>query len=117
MPLYNLKTGKMERVPPEKFLSSKVVLPDQVDWKDGKPKPVSAKVQLSSQNNDMREGNFKDAEYVMRHPSQLFSVTSNLIPFLGPFLHFIYLIDLLNLISIAEFVFKVENGLGWILAV
>lgn len=83
MPLYNLKTGKMERVPPEKFLSSKVVLPDQVDWKDGKPKPVSANVQLSSQGNDMREGSFKDAEYVMRHPSQLFSVTSNLIPFMG----------------------------------
>ncbi len=83
MPLYNVKTGKMERVPPEKFLGSNVVLPDQVEWKDGKPVPVGKKVQFSTRGNDMREGSFKDAQYVMRHPSQLFSVTSNLIPFMG----------------------------------
>lgn len=84
IPLYNLKTGKTERVAPEVFVNSNVVLPDQVSWdKNGKPSPISSTVKLATTGNDMREGAFKDAKYVMRHPSQLFSVTSNLIPFMG----------------------------------
>lgn len=83
VPLYNIKTGKMERVPPATFLKSNVVLPDQVEWKDGKPKTVGKKVKFSAVGNDLDEGDFKDAQYVLRHPSHLFSVTSNLIPFMG----------------------------------
>jgi DNA-directed RNA polymerase subunit beta' len=83
IPLYNIKTGKVEFVGPGTFMNSKVVLPDQVDWKDSKPVPVGQKVRMSLENNELGEGNFRDAQYVMRHPSQLFSVTSNLIPFLA----------------------------------
>ncbi len=83
VPLFNLKTGKMEYVGPTKFLQSKIVLPDQVEWDGDKPKPKTSTVKWSNAGNDIAEGNYKDADYVMRHPSQFFNVTSNLIPFIN----------------------------------
>ncbi len=84
VPLFNLKSGKMEYVGPTKFLQSKVVLPDQVEWHGDKPTPKSSTVKWSNAgDNDIAEGSFKDADYVMRHPSQFFNVTSNLIPFIN----------------------------------
>ena len=83
IPLYNMKTGKVEHVGPRKFMESSVVLPDQVEWKGGKPKPISAEVQMSKPGNKIGKGKASDAQYVLRHPSQLFSMTSNLIPFMG----------------------------------
>jgi DNA-directed RNA polymerase beta subunit len=83
VPLYNLETKKTELVGPELFMSSKVVLPDQVTWKNGEPTPRSGKVQMSTDGNKLIEDSFKSAQYVMRHPSQLFDIASNLIPFLG----------------------------------
>ena len=83
IPLYNTQTGKMELVKPSELLASDVVLPDQVKWENGKPVPLTASVKLCSQGNEIREGKFKDAKYVMRHSSQLFNVATNLIPFLG----------------------------------
>jgi len=81
--LYNLKTKERELVTPGKFLLSKVVLPDQVRWVDGKPVPLGASVTMVGNGNNSVTGKFSEADYVMRHPSQLFSMTSNLIPFLG----------------------------------
>lgn len=83
IPLYNVKSGKMEYVGPRQFLKSKVALPDQITWKDGKPVPRAAKVKISDTGNDVHTASFKDVDYVMRHPSQFFNVTSNLIPFLN----------------------------------
>jgi DNA-directed RNA polymerase beta subunit len=83
IPLYNLKKGRVEQINPTRFSKAVVVLPDQVTWKDGKPVPVSAKVKASGPGNKPTEVSLKDAQYVMRHPSQLFSLTTNLIPFLG----------------------------------
>lgn len=83
IPLYNLKTGKTELVAPAMFEASRIVLPDQVTWKDGKPLAKTTQVKISTQGNEPGNGSMKDADYVMRHPSQLFSVTTNLIPFLG----------------------------------
>lgn len=83
VPLYNLRSGQMEYVGPRKFLESKVVLPDQVTWEDGKPKPATPLVRASTQGNEVSDIKYKEADYVMRHPSQLFNATSNLIPFLG----------------------------------
>lgn len=83
LPLYNLDTKKTELVSPSKFLASKVVLPDQVTWKNGEPTPISSKVQMSTEGNKLVEDSFKSAHYVLRHPSQLFDIASNLIPFLG----------------------------------
>jgi DNA-directed RNA polymerase subunit beta' len=83
MPLYNLKTGRMEYLGATQFHNVAVVLPDQVTWKDGKPVPKTSDVEMSAVGNKLTKGKFKDADYVMRHPSQLFSLTTNLIPFLG----------------------------------
>lgn len=83
IPLYNLKTHETELVSPGDFVMKNVVLPDQVSWEGGKPKPIGSTVKLVGQNNEMKEGKFSDAHYVMRHSSQLFNMTSNLIPFLG----------------------------------
>ena len=81
--MYNLKTGKNEQVNPEKMMESKVVLPDQVRWVDGKPVAASKSVKISTKGNDIIEGSMKDAAYVMRDPLQMFSMSSNLVPFLA----------------------------------
>jgi DNA-directed RNA polymerase subunit beta' len=83
IPLYSLKTNKIEHVDPATFLTSKVVLPDQVTWKGGAPVPNRPTVRVSGINNDVGEERFRDADYVMRHSSQVFNPTTNLIPFLG----------------------------------
>lgn len=83
IPVYNVKTGKMERIDPITFHNSKVVMPDQVRWSKSTPVPVAKTVMLSQQGNELGEGGIHEADYVMRSPSQLFSLTSNLIPFLG----------------------------------
>lgn len=84
VPLYNLKTGKTELVGPAQFAEATIVLPDQVEWKDGKPKAkASGPVKVSKAGNEPGEMALKDADYALRHPSQLFSITTNLIPFLG----------------------------------
>jgi len=81
--MYNLKTEKIEDVNPEMVMKSKVVLPDQVQWKNGKPIPIHNKIKISAVGNDIVEGSIKDAHYVMRDPIQMFSMASNLIPFMG----------------------------------
>lgn len=83
IPLYNTRTGKVDKIGPAEFEKSTVVLPDQVTWKAGKPVALKAKVKASSPGNRLVESDMADADYVMRHPSQVFSLTTNLIPFLG----------------------------------
>lgn len=83
IPLYNLKTGKTEAVTPLQFVHATVVLPDQVRWENNKPVPIGSTVKLSSKDNKIVDGSFSDAQYVLPYSSQLFSMTTNLIPFLG----------------------------------
>lgn len=83
VPLYNVHTNKMEYVGPKKFMQSKVALPDQVNWEGGKPTPKTDTVKVSGAGNDVEEAKFKDVDYVMKHSSQFFNITSNLIPFIG----------------------------------
>lgn len=81
--LHNLHTGELEFVTPAQFVKANVVLPDQVHWKDGKPVPISKTVRMSAGANEIRDGKFEDAHYVVPHSWQLFNMTSNLVPFLG----------------------------------
>lgn len=81
IPLYNLRTNKMELVDPGKFQNSNVVLPDQVKWEGNTPKPLGTTIRMAGEG-EIKDGKFSEAQYVMRHPSQLFNLTSNLIPFL-----------------------------------
>jgi len=81
--MFNLKTGKNEDVTPEKALSSNVVLPDQVTWKGGKPVAANKSIRISGPGNEVIEGGLKQADYVMRDPIQMFSMASNLVPFIA----------------------------------
>ncbi len=81
--VYNLRTGAPEMVDTGTFLTSHVVLPDQVSWKNGTPVPVAADVKVAGKDNEIEVMPFHKAHYVMRHPSQVFSTTTNLIPFLA----------------------------------
>lgn len=83
IPLYNRETKDIEFLSPAQFVATNVVLPDQVRWENGHPVPLSPAVKMSVEGNEIREGKFTDAKYVMRRPSQMFSVTTNLIPFIG----------------------------------
>lgn len=83
IPVYDLKLKKMVEIAPREFMEHPVVLPDQVEWKDGKPVPRNAEVKASLAGNEMGSLKFSQARFVLRHASQLFDVTSNLIPFMG----------------------------------
>lgn len=80
---YNVRTGKNDLITAQQFLTSNVVLPDQINWKNGKPHPISSTVTMAGDNNGFKQEKFTNADYVLRHASQLFSSTTNLIPFLG----------------------------------
>lgn len=81
--MFNLKTGKNEVVNPEKAMGADVVLPDQVKWVDGKPQALNKSVKMSTVGNDIKEDSLKNAKYVMRDPVQMFSMSTNLVPFLA----------------------------------
>jgi len=81
--MFNVKTGRTEDVTPEKAMSANVVLPDQVTWKGGKPVAAAKTVKMSGPGNDVIEGPMKKADYVMKDPVQMFSMASNLVPFIA----------------------------------
>ena len=83
MRLFNVKERAFEEVSPGKFVGANVVLPDQVRWTKDGPVAKSAKVEMSASGNELEERPMKDADYVIPSSSQLFNVTSNLIPFLN----------------------------------
>ncbi|RLA42204.1 MAG: hypothetical protein DRQ64_00005 [Gammaproteobacteria bacterium] len=80
--LFNLKTGKVESVTPQQAARSTVVLPDQVKWVGGKPRPNQNMVRVSDHEGEIRDAPFKDADYTLIDASQVFAVESNLVPFI-----------------------------------
>jgi len=83
IPVYNLRTQQMDHIDPVTYHKSVVMMPDQVTWNKSTPIPVGKRVMVSQKGNELVEADASSADYVMRSPSQLFSMTSNLIPFLG----------------------------------
>jgi len=83
MPVYSIKEGKTVYLDPVAFMRSKVVMADQVEFKNGKPVPLSANVKALGEKNSITQIPFSQAEYVLKSPTQLFNITPNLVPFLG----------------------------------
>lgn len=83
VPLHNVKTGETDYVDPEKVNDSIVAMPDEGTWKGGKWVPNSSRVKASSKDNEIRDVDAKKVQYVMKSPSQMFSVATNMIPFLS----------------------------------
>ena len=85
MKLFDVKKKRLVWVSPKEFGEKNVVLPDQVSWKSGSPVPKNPKgtVEMSDRTRELRELPMKDADYVIPSATQLFNVTTNLIPFLN----------------------------------
>lgn len=81
--MFNLKTKKMEAVTPAMAMNAHVVLPDQVRWNGTTPVPISPTVKISGPGNEIMEAPFKQAHYVMKDPLQMFSMATNLVPFVA----------------------------------
>ena len=83
IPLFDVKKGKMVQVSPEEAFESVVALPDEVKWKDDKPIiPKTGKLTASLQGNEIGATPVGGVRYVMKNPAQLFTLGSNLVPFL-----------------------------------
>ena len=80
--LYNTRTHSIEQVDAARAATSVVVLPDQVRWEKGQPIPVKPAVRVSDAVGKMRDTAFRDADYVMLSPTQVFSTETNLVPFM-----------------------------------
>lgn len=81
--MFNVKTGKMEDVDAARAALSNVVLPDQVKWSGGKPKPLKASVRMSDNQGEIRDDiPFTKADYVLPSAAQVFAVETNLVPFM-----------------------------------
>lgn len=79
---FNLKTQKIEELTPAEATRAMVVLPDQVRWSGGSPKPLSDKVRVSTAQGQIEEHPIADAHYVMISPTHVFSTETNLVPFM-----------------------------------
>jgi DNA-directed RNA polymerase beta subunit/DNA-directed RNA polymerase beta' subunit len=82
MRVYDMKTGKSKEITPKEAMFSKVVLPDQVKWEKGKPVPISTQISMSGVGNEIVSAPMHEADYVMLDPIQLFSTSTNMIPFM-----------------------------------
>jgi len=81
--MFDPNTGKNRNVGPGAAMNATIVLPDQVSWENGKPKFHGKTVKMSGPGNEIVEGDPKKADLIMRDPSQMFSIASNLIPFMA----------------------------------
>lgn len=81
IPLFNLKTGKQEWVDPIKAYNAKVVLADQVEFKGGKAHALHEKVKVMGKENRLETMPLHEADYVLPHASQVFNLTSAMVPF------------------------------------
>lgn len=81
--VYDLKTKKAVYVSPLQLHAEHIVLPDQVNWEGGAPKPISSSVKMKDPiTHEITEKPFKDGRYLFLSSHQLFDEATNLIPFL-----------------------------------
>lgn len=81
--LYNLHTKKLEDVDAARAASAVVVLPDQVKWQDGHPRPLGNKTKVIDGKGELRDDlAYGAADYVMPSTAQVFALETNLVPFM-----------------------------------
>lgn len=78
----NRKTGKEERIDPATLEDSTVSFADEYEIKNGKYKPKSRKVRAYSSKGKMESVDPKDVDYIIKDGKMMFSLASNLVPFL-----------------------------------
>jgi DNA-directed RNA polymerase subunit beta' len=81
--VYDTENGKLTYVTPAELHSEHIILPDQVTWEGGKPKPIAASVKMKDpKTHEITEKPFKEGRYLILSAHQLFDEATNLIPFL-----------------------------------
>ncbi len=84
VPLINAKTGKREMVDTSRVHDSTVAMPDSVQKVGGKYVPKKGSTVLASTpGNEMRPVKMKDVQYVVPKSSQMFSLATNMVPFIS----------------------------------
>ena len=83
VPMINVKTGKTEMLDPRKVNDSIIAMPDEGEWKKGKWVPKTQVVKASSKGNEIRDVKARDVQYVMANNGQMFSIATNMVPFLN----------------------------------
>lgn len=78
---YDMKTGRDVQVKPMDIFDNVAVFPDQVTWKGGKPKAIGARIK-TVHKGDISERPLSQARFVFKNPKALFSVATNLIPYI-----------------------------------
>jgi DNA-directed RNA polymerase subunit beta len=79
----NPKTGKVEHLDPIDFGDKIIAYADQYTAKEGKLRPLSAKVKALGPDNKPIEVSATKVDYVIVDPKSMFSISTNLIPFLN----------------------------------
>jgi len=84
VPLYDVKSGKTKLVDTAEVHDSIVALPDEVQKVGGVYVPKKGnRVLASIAGNDMRPTAMKDVKYIVPHSSQMFSLATNMVPFIN----------------------------------
>lgn len=78
----NVRTGKLERIPPDTFADSNVAFPEEWDKKK-KAFVRPDGVLVLDKNNQTVKVKEQEVDYVLQSPKQVFSIASNLTPFLS----------------------------------
>jgi DNA-directed RNA polymerase subunit beta' len=81
--LYDVKKKKHVDVDAPTMAKSKVVMPDQVSWDKGTPKPKGRKLKALVNSSNVEELSLKDADFIFPATSSIFGMGTNLVPFLG----------------------------------
>lgn len=83
-PVINVKTGKLETIDPIDFENSIIAFADQYKHApDGTMIPIAKNVKVMKEGNKTGESPSSKVDYVIVDPISMFSVSTNLIPFLN----------------------------------
>jgi DNA-directed RNA polymerase subunit beta' len=81
--LYNVRTGKLEKVDAATAATRIIVLPDQVTWKGQKPSPRVERFRSIDGKGELRNDlKWSQVDYVMPSTAQVFALETNLVPFM-----------------------------------
>jgi DNA-directed RNA polymerase subunit beta len=78
----DVKTGKIEEKTAVELYDKVVAFPDQFTMEDGKPKPTSKTVAAVGKGNELVRVKPSEVDYALPSAKTMFSVASNLVPFL-----------------------------------
>lgn len=84
VPMIDAKTKKPVYLSPDQINDSVIALPDAIKMEKGQIKPAKgSKVRASIKGNELGDVPIKDVQYIVPKSSQMFSLATNLVPFIS----------------------------------